>query len=92
MANPLDQAAIAAILKKDSERPARSGGGGKKKDITLDRTYQTWFKLHHEYGTCQNPECIDDREGGGANGHAMVAEVKEHRMCRYCYIVGWLNE
>jgi len=94
--NPLSQDVIADLLKKEQEQKARkssgSGGPRKKKDPTEPRDYPTWWKLQQYYGTCDNPDCEDVRVGGGPEGHAMVAEIKERKVCRYCFLNGWLSD
>lgn len=52
----LDPALIAQLLKEETERPTRGGGGrGKKADLTKQRDLLTWNKLNHHI--C-NTTCI----------------------------------
>lgn len=93
---------INQLLAEDANKPKR--GGGKKVDITVNRDLQTWMKLPHHLclsdcehrkqsptgKACWNPNCVDPRlaEDGGTR---VVFMVKDHMMCRYCYLDGWLT-
>jgi len=58
----------------------------KKKEAARD--FDTWFfGLDHTYGKCENPDCIDTR----GKVEVMTALVREHRMCRFCFLGGWLD-
>lgn len=60
-----------------------------RKPKVLERTFHNWFySLDHSYGKCENPDCIDPREVDSA----MVAEVNGAKMCRFCFLAGWLFE
>lgn len=90
MAKALSLDQIQELVKKDSQKKAASPRT--KKDPTEPREYSTWWKLQHVHGKCENENCVDTREGGGPNGSAMVAKVKEKDMCRYCFLDGWLSD
>lgn len=90
MGNPLDPATIAALLEADKKQAATKGTRAKK-DPTEPRVYSTWWRLHQTHGSCDNPDCIDPREGGGFGGKAMVAVVQEKNTCRHCFLGGWLS-
>ena len=87
MANKLDPDKIKALLAK----PPPRRGGGQVKDSTEPRIYDTWWKLHQRFGDCSNPDCKDDRPHRIEEGNTMVATVKEHDMCRVCFLDGWLS-
>lgn len=90
--NALDPTQIANILAQDKAR-ARSGGGTRtKRDPTEPRVYATWWSLPQSFGTCSNDDCIDEREEKKRDGKAMVSNVKDHDMCRYCFLGGWLSD
>lgn len=85
---PLDANIIAGLLAADKEKSKRSGTRTPK-DATEPREYKTWFKLMHAHATCSNPECVDERKGGGVKGSAMCATVNDARICRYCFLSGY---
>lgn len=94
MNKSLDAAAIAALLKADAAKPARSGGGGARKPKTtasLPREYPTWFKLVTVFGSCDNPDCGDPRPEKVEEGNTMVADIDGKNSCRYCFLAGWLS-
>lgn len=70
--------------------------GGRKKSGWIDtsiRTHEVWFKLGHalfdadtqEMAKCDNPDCHDTR-----GTTAVVAVIKGRKMCRICFMEGWL--
>lgn len=83
---------IEALLSKPESRPRRKTTGVD----TSERTYQTWFKLHHsmiddvteELCHCQNPNCQDPRDH--SEHSQMCVKINEQYMCRFCFMSGWL--
>lgn len=71
-----------------------TGIGNKKVDITV-RNYETWFNVNHvlidmdtqELVLCDNPNCVDPRDK--THGQT-VTVINEKRMCRFCFLDGWL--
>lgn len=74
-------------------------------DLTTveSRDQQTWFKLPHRMQTdngevqhCDNPNCNDprvsheDTEAARKQG-TVVAMIGDKRICRYCFLEGWLT-
>lgn len=103
MTEPLSNDAILKLLQEDADKPRR--GGGKKTDITEERTLPVWFKLDHHLCTsvcdhrqqspnsekaCWNPDCKDPRPSTD-RGTNIVAEVKGQWVCRFCYLNGYLR-
>ena len=88
----LDPSTIAALLAADAKKPARTGGGKVKRDSTEPRTYQVWWQQETNFGNCDNQDCTDTREALVAEGKQMVAFIKEQRVCRYCFLVGYLSD
>lgn len=85
MGKPVSLDKLQAILAKGDDPPARKPSS---KVNTDDRTTTTWFKLLHTFGTCSNPACNDPRPQKIAEGKAMVADVKDITMCRFCFLEG----
>jgi hypothetical protein len=92
---PLSKEKIQELLAKKS-KPRGGGGGQSKRTIDPnDRSYQAWFSMNHmlldhdtnEMTRCENPNCQDPRpkEYGQT-----VVEVNGQKMCRYCFVQGWL--
>jgi len=81
-----------ALLIEDANK-SRGGRGGSrtKADPTQVRTIQVWFKLNHHISEegCQNPDCNDPRPLKGVKVD-IVADVKGKRICRYCFLDGYL--
>jgi hypothetical protein len=68
------------------EIPPKRAKRKKKKD---ERTYRGWFyEQQHFYGECENLDCSDPR----SKESAMVATVNGKRMCRFCFLEGWLHD
>lgn len=80
----LDRIQIEALLKKDKEKPAKTGGT--RKDRTAERSYENWFKQKQHFGDCEFPDCTDPRPKRA--GTTMVVEVKGVKLCRYCFLAG----
>lgn len=60
-----------------------------RKSKVMARSYHNWFyETRHTYGKCENPDCIDPR----GTDSAMVANVNEKDMCRFCFLAGWNEE
>jgi aspartate carbamoyltransferase regulatory subunit len=83
---------IRALLIKPQKTKSASG----KTIDTSNRDAMTWFKLQHrlwdeetqERVKCENPNCVDPREGRGA----LCTKINGQYMCRYCFLDGWLLE
>lgn len=78
-------------IKQLQARPKPTRGGPRSKDPTEPRELQTWWKLGERFGNCDNPDCTDTRPHRVVEGNTMVAEIKEHKMCRICFLAGWLS-
>lgn len=61
-----------------------------RKTKNIERTYRSWFyDVRTELGSCDNPNCSDPRD----KSTVMVWEHPSgQRMCRYCWLDGWLIE
>ena len=59
---------------------------GKK---VAERSYRSWYYDHLEqsYTKCENPECSDPR----GKDAVMTAVIDGQRMCRFCFLGGWLE-
>lgn len=57
---------------------------------TEPREISIWYKQNHVFGTCENPDCSDPRPAGN-RGREIMAKVNERKMCRYCFLGGWLS-
>jgi len=96
---PLSDDKIRELLAKKNKPRSTGGrtGTGTKKIDPNDRSYLAWFALNHsmldsetnERTHCSNPDCIDPRPKEHGQ---IVVEVKGQKMCRYCFIEGWLLE
>lgn len=61
-----------------------------RKTKKIERTFRDWFySVRTELGTCNNPDCTDDR--GKKVVHVWTHESGLN-MCRFCWIDGWLVE
>jgi hypothetical protein len=90
---------IKALLAKPQRKPKQDKGID-----TSVRDYRTWFRLAQhsldretgEHAVCDNPDCIDPRPAltspYGEIRVQFVAEVSGRKMCRYCFLDGWLLE
>ena|SRR5215831_17242513 len=96
---PLDPEKIKELYAKKNRPRASSGtrtSSGKKID-PKDRSHQAWFALNHlliDHETndmvwCDNPNCVDPRDNKYGQ---TVVEVNGRKMCRFCFIDGWLLE
>lgn len=101
---PLSKEAVKALL----AQPKRKRGGGKKGPDHNIRIIEVWFALapktreQAEAGTidfkCDNPNCVDPRPGtvspltGEVIKHQFVVEINGQKVCRYCFLDGWLKE
>src|SRR5215831_8346588 len=96
---PLDPAKIKELYEKKKQRAASRSTGprtskGKRIDPN-DRSFQAWFALNHmliDHETngmlwCDNPDCIDPRDK--TYGQTVV-EINGRKMCRFCFVEGWL--
>lgn len=83
----VDDDELAALLAAP-ETPVRKTAARKQKGSTRD--FDTWFfGLDHTLNShCDNPNCVDTR--GGTT--QLTALVKEHNMCRECFLDGWLAD
>ena len=61
----------------------------KKKEVVLERTVTAWFKLEHDRGDCQNPDCIDPREIKYSGLTMLYVMPDGVAICRYCYLGGY---
>ena len=83
---------IKALLTKPEKTKSSTG----KVIDASQRDSTTWFKLAHklfdeetqETAKCSNPNCCDPRGGKGA----VVATVSGVKMCRYCFLDGYMLE
>lgn len=90
------------LVKRLLAKPTR-----KKKEIdTSIRDYPTWFSLNPQiHGdvpgesdfTCDNPNCLDDRpprktSTGKEVKSQFVVVIDGQRVCRRCFMGGWLLE
>ena len=79
---------------------ARTKKAGVNLASVESRDFQTWFKLQHrlqDYATgegmkCDNPNCNDPRVDRTSDTPVMqsIAMVCGQRMCRFCFLDGWL--
>lgn len=98
MTGKLTPEAIKALLTQPTKKPR------KKKEIDTNvRDLQTWFKLSPKAidensmadFVCENPNCLDDRPptitstGVEIKKHFTV-EINGIRMCRRCFMAGYL--
>lgn len=67
--------------------PERKTRKTKAKNPT--RTHRVWhYELEHTFGeNCANPQCTDPRN----KPRIMTAVVAGERMCRFCFLGGWLE-
>lgn len=73
---------IEALLKQSHKRT------GVRRAKKVERILSVWWKLdHHLTLSCDNPDCVDPRQG--ETRHAITANVDEHEMCRYCFLDGY---
>lgn len=96
------------LTKDKAQATSGRGKRGPKIDKTETRDTATWFTLSHhmcmpdcEHRTlvegepltkaCQNPNCVDPRPSEN-RGTCIVSEVKGQRMCRYCFLAGYLKD
>jgi hypothetical protein len=86
----LDMSKITELLEqnKTQERQPRI-----KKDVTEPREYVVWWRLRHTIRQegCENPDCNDPRPSTD-HGVNVVAEIKGKKMCRYCFLEGYLSD
>jgi hypothetical protein len=86
---------IKELMAKKSAPRTRGGSTTKKKGNPNDRSYQSWFALEHfllnrerrDMAFCENPNCSDPRDKTYGQ---TVTDVGGTRMCRFCFIGGWL--
>ena|SRR5215831_843327 len=95
---PLDKSRIREIMAKKEAKKTRATGprtsSGKKLDPN-DRSYQAWFALNHmmiDHETngmlfCDNENCLDPRDKQYGQ---TVVEINGRKMCRFCFVEGWL--
>jgi len=87
---------IKSLLAKP-ERKGRTKSGPN----TSVRDHKTWFALAPQSREelkdlrCENPNCLDPRPPkisalGQEIKHQHVIEVNGQKMCRYCFLGGWL--
>jgi hypothetical protein len=87
---PFDLAFLNDLLAQPEKAPRTA----KIKDV---RDNDTWFTLyHHIAGYCENEDCVAVKLGvvnqfsGERQGRNRVtATVKDHEMCRFCFLDGW---
>lgn len=78
------------LLSEELNKP--KGGRGPKQDPTEPRLAVVWFKLTTQLSQpCDNPDCTDPRPVGN-KGRNVTVEVKGKRLCRYCFLGGWLSD
>jgi hypothetical protein len=87
------------LLKKLLAIPEKQPRGSKPKKgpNAAIRNVETWFKLDHilldpdlkDRPECDNPNCEDPRPRDKGQ---VVVVIAEQRMCRYCFMSGWLTE
>lgn len=60
----------------------------KVKSKVIERDHRTWFyAIQTSLGTCDNPDCLDDRK----KPQVMVwSSPGGEKMCRFCFLAGWL--
>jgi len=98
---------IKEIYAKKAQAPKRGGGGARKKKVVNynDRSYKAWFALEHtdpeDHMWCDNENCMDPqgqkRASPPETAEQVVADVTTEesgvvRMCRYCFVMGWLTK
>ena len=95
---PLSPEKIKELLAKKEAKKTRSSGPrtstGKKLDPS-DRSYQAWFAMNHmminhdtnEMLWCENEVCQDPRDKQYGQ---TVVEINGRKMCRFCFVEGWL--
>lgn len=92
---------IKALLNK----PSKPRGGKRKKQVDdRQRDIVTWFalstKTRDDLGNdlrCENPNCVDPRPAvvtalGNEVKHQFVVEINGTKICRYCFLDGYLLE
>jgi hypothetical protein len=84
--------------KRITELLAKPARGGQRKVVVITRDYQGWFKCAQkliddetgELADCENPNCQDPRHG--TDKSVVVTEINGKKMCRYCFLEGWLKD
>lgn len=78
------------LLSEELNKP--KGGRGPKQDPTEPRISVVWFRLPTKLSVkCDNPNCTDPRPVND-KGRNVTVEVKGQRVCRYCFLGGWLSD
>lgn len=86
MAEEISEELALLLLQEDANKTR-----GPRTDPTEPRIAFVWFKLLTGLGApCENPNCLDTRAPGD-KGRLVTVNVRGTRMCRYCFMDGWLS-